>query len=267
MQDSSSIQLCYTTLAPDPRWGWRKYPVRWLVGGCWSLWQLPLRGTLYGTVFFLVACSWSRALAEFTAPGFALAASLTGVTLLMAPRLTAGLLDGMAAPAPAQGATAQEMEERRQGALIGLGALLVMILSIAFNAAVVCFALFFDGDVPPLERLSSTVFSWENAPLVLLLVIVSIVAGLGMQAAAMLPTYVLRELEVDLFGAVRSSTRLAWANWRPLLWWGLGSQALLLAGAVVWPVSLVLLTPMIACGTWWACREMTGRRGAEGLRC
>lgn len=266
MQDSPPIRLCYTTLEPDPRWRWRKYPVRWLVGGCWSLWHLPLRGSLYGAIFFIVAYSWSQALVALSAPSIALAASLTGLTLLLAPRLTAGLLDGIASPSPRRNATALEMDDQRQGALIGLGAFLVMILSIGFNTALVCFALFYNGDVPPLSRLMSNVFSWQNAPLALLLILMLFLTGLGMQVVAMLPTFVLRELDMDLFSAIRSSVEVAGSNWRPLTWWGLGSQALLFAGAVVWPVSLVVLAPLIACGSWWACREIVSRNAADGLR-
>jgi uncharacterized membrane protein len=249
-------------LEPHPRWRWASYPLRWLIGGCWSLWHSPLRGMVYGAVFFGVALAWTRALSDLTTNGFAVATALTGFTLLLAPRLTAGLVDGlgghgrMAAPL--------EQDEQRKAALIGIGAFLVMILSIGLNTALVCFTLLFSGDMPALDALPAAVFSWENAPLALLLVAVLFLAGFAMQVVAVLPTFILQEWDVDLFVALRSSVRVTGMNWRPLACWAAGCQVLLLAGAALAPPTLFVLAPMIACGSWWACREMVYRGTRPG---
>jgi uncharacterized membrane protein len=262
MQNLRAKRIFFAALAPQPNGQWRGYALRWLIGGCWSLWQLPLRGLAYGAVFFAVAYSWRRALTDFTGGSLALAVTLTGVTLLLAPRLTADLVAGMSRHA----VLAEDDEARRQGALVGVGSLLVMILSLALNSAMVCFALLYNGDVPALDGLLPAVFSWRNLPLALLLPGLVFVAGLSLQLAAVLPTYVLmRESETDLFTAVRSSAAAAYLNWRPLAWWALTSQLALLVGVSVLPISLVLLAPVIACGSWWACRDMSFRDRASGL--
>jgi uncharacterized membrane protein len=262
MQNASARQIYFNMLEPHPRWRWRIYSLRWLIGGGWSLLRLPLRGSLFGLVVFAVVSSWVLALRAPSGAGFALATSLTGLTLLLAPRLTMGLLDVATRPAR----LSAEDAERREGALIGLGSLLVLILSIALNSAMVAFALLYSGDVPRLDRLLPAIFSLQNAPLALSLSGLTFIAGLSLQLFAVLPTFVLlQQTEVDLFAAVRAAMDAVWLNWRPLAWWSLTSQLLLFAGFSLLPVSLVLLAPLIACGSWWACREMAGRRREVSL--
>ena len=260
MHNASARRVFFTALEPHPRWRWRIYALRWLIGGGWSLLRLPLRGSLYGIIFFAVVASWMLALRAPSGAGFALATALTGLTLLLTPRLTVGLLDVATRPVRLSQADA----ERRDGALIGLGSLLVLILSIALNSAMLGFALLFSGDVPPLDGVFPAIFTWQNVPLALWLSGLMFLAGLSLQLAAVLPSFVLlQQPEVDLFAAVRSALDAVWLNWRALAWWSLTSQVLLLLGLVLLPVSLVLLVPLVACGSWWACREMAG--GARPL--
>lgn len=255
MYKVSSQRTSCTLLRPHPRWRWAGYPVRWLLGGCLSLWRLPLHGSLYGTVFFAVVWAWAHALRSLDGAGIALATALTGVTLLLVPRLTAGLLES----GPLYPVSAED-EALRNGALIGLGALLLMVLSFSVNSGLAVFALLYTGDVPRLDGLAGAVFSWSNAPLAMLLLGLWFLAALSLQMAAVLPTFLLlRQSRQDLFVVLRASLEVVRINWRPLACWSLASQVLLVVGYLVLPVSLVLLAPLIACGTWWACRDMLRR--------
>jgi hypothetical protein len=236
------------------RWGGD--PLRWLLGGCWGLWRLPLRGLLYGGVFFATAWIWGRTLSALTAPGLGRALGITALTLLLAPRLTAGLLDGMArGPGGGDDGAARE----RRGALLGLGALLVLLLALALHLSLLGFALLYRGEVPALDGLPGAVFSWRNAPLALLLILILTLAALGMQAVAVIPTFVVRELDPDLPRAILRGARASRRHWRPLVCWALSSQVLLFVGGGLMPVALVLLAPAIACGSWWAFRDTLAR--------
>jgi hypothetical protein len=98
-----------------------------------------------------------------------LAVALTGVTLLLAPRLTAGLMD-LSLPRPNPGsASAASRAQERGAALLGVGGLLVLLLVLALHAALLGFALLFSGEVPALDRLLPALLCWENAPLMLAL--------------------------------------------------------------------------------------------------
>jgi hypothetical protein len=214
-------------LPPHPRWSWGLYPLRWLVGGFWGLAQVPLRGMLYGSVFFATGWIWRHTITELTVAGFGLSVALTAVTLLLCPRLTAGLLDGIVhAPACSSFAAERRAQERR-GGLLGIGALLVVLEMMALHGSLVGFALLYTGEVPVLERLMVEVFSWSNAPLAFMLVLLLSLTVLAMQVLAVVPTFVLHEVDTDLVGALRSSALATRLNWRPLTCWALSAQALL----------------------------------------
>lgn len=260
MQSIPSGGQRYGVLQPDPRWRWGKYPARWLLGGCWSLWRTPLRGLVYGAVFVAVASAWTHTLLDLQASSFAFAMTLTAVTLLLGPRLTAGLLE----PAHlGQGAGAADNEqglEERRGALVGIGALLVMLLGVGLNAVVVCFALLYRGDVPSMDLLLASVFSWHNAALVIALLLVIACTTLVMQLVALVPTMLLSELDTDLPEAMRSTRKIMRLNWRPLACWAATSQLLVFVLGGLLPLSLLISAPLIAYGSWWACREVLPQR-------
>ncbi len=221
------------SLRPHPRWRWGTYPMRWLVGGCWGLWQLRLRGLLYGGVFFVTGWIWSRTLSNLSPTGFGLAVSLTSITRLLCPRLTVGLLENIPSRGPGSRLAQRPGPRTKAGTLLGIGALLVLLMALALNASLLGFALLFSGEIPPLERLIPTVFSWRNAPLALLLGLVLFLSVFSMQVVAAIPTFVVREVDTDLIGAIRASLRMLRANWRPLACWAFCSQLiLLLAGGL-----------------------------------
>lgn len=244
----------FAVLQPHPRWRWGVYPLRWFLGGCWSLWRLPLRGTLYGLVYFGVVLAWQGAATRFDDASVALAATLSGLCLLLTPRLTAELIYGVP---PSLSRPFPEPEVRHL-ALLGLGTLLLIILALTCNAAVASFVLLYSGDARLPDGLLAALLAWRNLPLAVALLALIFLAGLAMQLVATLGTFLLlRQPRVDPYGTVRTSVRIARGNWRPLASWSLASQLLLLLGVAAAPVSLVLLAPLVACGSWWACREMT----------
>jgi hypothetical protein len=215
----------YGVLRPHPRWRWGNYPLRWLLGGCWSLWRTSLPGLVYGAVFAAVASAWTHTLLDPNATSFAFAAALTAVTLLLGPRLTAGLLEAVRhGRSPGAVSGAEDLDERR-GALVGIGALLVMLLGIGLTGIVVCFALLYRGDVPSIELLPPAVFSWQNAPLVIGLLLVVAFTTFVMQLVALVPTMLLGELDTDLPGAMRSTGKIIRSNWRPLACWAAAIQS------------------------------------------
>jgi hypothetical protein len=97
----------------------------------------------------------------------------------------------------------------RPGALVGLGAFLVLILSIALNGAVICFALLYRGDLRSPEALLTDLFSWHGTPLLLALLGLTLLAGMALQLIWLVPTYLLRTSERNLFRAIHSSTKIA----------------------------------------------------------
>lgn len=245
-------------LPPHPHWRWGAYPLRWLVGGCWSLCRSPLSALCYGGIFFAVAWVWRQLFRGGGIADLGLAITLTGVTLLLAPRLTAGLMDlSLTRPNPRCASAASRAQERG-AALLGVGGLLVLLLVFALHAALLGFALLFSGEVPALDRLLPALLRWQNAPLVLALILILVSTALGMQAVAVIPTFALREQDTDLVGAVRASARLTRRNWRPLACWALTSQVLLFVGGGILPAALIVLAPLIAHGSWWAFRELAG---------
>jgi len=216
-----------------------------------------MRGLLYGSVFFATGWVWRHTITELTVAGFGLSIALTAVTLLLCPRLTAGLLDGIAHAPASSSFAAQLRAQERRGGLLGIGALLVALEIMALHGSLVGFALLYTGEVPVLERLMVEIFSWSNAPLALMLILLLSLTVLAMQALAVVPTFVLREVDTDLVGALRSSALATRLNWRPLICWALSAQALLfLVGGLV-PAALLVLAPLLACGSWWAVRDLT----------
>ncbi len=256
MQSISRDRHVYGVLQPDPRWRWGKYPLRWLLGGCWSLWRTPLPGLVYGAVFAAVASAWTHTLLDLKASSFAFATALTAVTLLLGPRLTAGLLEPVHRRLRPGAVSSEECLQERRGALVGIGALLVMLLGIGLNGVVVCFALLYRGDVPAMELLLGSVFAWHNSPLVIALLLVVALTTLVMQLVALLPTMLLSELDTDLPGAMRSAGKITWLNWRPLACWAAAIQLLVFVLGALLPLTLLISAPLIAYGSWWACQEV-----------
>lgn len=245
-----------TILNPHPRWRWGPYPLRWLLGGIWTLSQMPLRGMLYGGVFFAAAWTWQLTLVGLTAARLGLAVALTAVTLLLCPRLTAGLLEGVSRGPACGSSSAERRAQERRGGLLGLGAVLVVLEMIALQGSLVGFALLYTGEVPAMERLIAKIFSWGNAPLALMLVLLLSLTVLAMQALAVVPTFVLHEVDTDMEGALRSSALATRLNWRPLACWALSAQALLFVVGGLAPAALLVLAPWLACGSWWAVRDL-----------
>jgi uncharacterized membrane protein len=259
IRNAAGYRSPWKVLEPHPQWGWRVYPMRWLLGGGWSVWHLPVNSTLYGAVFFIVFSCWMHVGDAASGSSAALAASLTGLTLLLAPGLTAGLTDGMGR---SQRAAASIEEDPRPSALIGLGAFLVMILSISLNGAAICVALFYRSGPRSLEALLADLLSWHGSPLLLMLLGLTLLAGMALQLTLLVPTYLLRTSERDLFRAIRSSMEIAILNWRPLGLWAMTCQALLALAGLLLPEALIIVVPLITCGSWWACRETaTGTPG------
>jgi hypothetical protein len=95
IRNAARYRLRWKVLEPHPQRGWRAYPMRWLLGGCLSVWHLPVHSTLYGLVFFIVFSCWMHVGDASSGSSVALAVSLTALMLLLAPGLTAGLTDGM----------------------------------------------------------------------------------------------------------------------------------------------------------------------------
>jgi hypothetical protein len=243
-------------LIPHPRWRWGSYPVRWLLGGFWSLVCLPLSGLAYGAVFFTLAWIWRRTLCEFSTAGFGLATLMTLVTLLFAPSLTAGLLDGMDHQCKGRVVDPESSDREGRNILFELGVLLVLILTFALNAALLGFALFYKGDVPVLDLLLSEVLTWRNVPLLLSWMFIFWFAMMSMQTIAVMPLFILRETDTNLADAIQAGTKVVRLNWRPLLCWALCSQLLLLLGAGLHPAVMFVLAPLLAHGSWWAYRDL-----------
>ena len=243
-------------LPPHPRWRWGLYPLRWLVGGLWGLGQAPMLGLLYGSIFFATGWTWRLTLADLTPARFGLSIALTAVTLLLCPRLTAGLVDGIPRAPVCTSSDAERRAQVRRGGLLGIGAVLVALEMAALYASLMVFALLYTREVPALERLTTEVFSWSNAPLALMLVLLLVLTALGMQALAVVPTFVLHEVDTDLEGALRWSALATRLNSRPLTFWALSAQTLLFVVGGLVPAALWLLAPLLACGSWWAVRDL-----------
>jgi len=251
-------------LIPHPRWRWGCYPLRWLLGACCSLRRLPLSGLAYGGVFFLLSWVWRRTLLEFDTAGFGLAILLTIVTLLFAPSLTAGLLDGVDRNNKRSVVDPAPSDQDGQNPLFDLGMLLVLILAFAMNAALLGFALFYKGDVPALELLLQEVLTWRNLPLLLSWLLIFSFALLGMHTIAVVPLLILRETDTHLTDAIRRGVKIIRLNWRPLGTWALSCQLLLVVGAGVQPAVLLVLAPLLAHGSWWAYRDlMSGQKSPD----
>lgn len=243
-------------LPPHPRWRWLAYTGRWMAGGCWSCMHHPIQGLLYGTVFVIPALCWSTMLVNLTPASFGLTITITTLTLMLAPGLTANLTDLMTDRYNSRPCSNPYHAEERHSALFGIGALLVLLLVLALNLAVFVFVLLYQGDVPALHQLMPSLLSWHNAPLLILLTALTMLAVLGMQAIGAVPTFLLREMDRNLEHRWHSAIRAVALNWRPLLCWALVCQLLIFIGGGLFPAALLLLAPLIAHGSWWAFREV-----------
>jgi uncharacterized membrane protein len=240
---------------PLKRIGFRD-PLTWLALGTRDFARAPGIGLFYGGCFIVMG--WLLLAVYRHAPAYVLA--LSAGFLLMGPFLCLGLYR-----------VSQQLErgqkpdfgdsllawETRTGTLAIFGFVLLVLEMLWGRAALVVFAVSFDG-MPELQGSLLKLLDPQNLGfIVAYLGVGAVFAGL-IYAISVVSMPMILDREVDAITAGLTSLRLVLAQPFVLIWWGAVITALVVLALLPWFVGLLVVGPVIGHASWHAYRATVG---------
>jgi uncharacterized membrane protein len=232
--------------------GWRD-PLRWLVLGWRDFLRAPGIGLFYGTTF--TAMGWALAAVFRNAPAYVLA--LAAGFLLVGPILCLGLyrvsqqLERGASPRLGDSLMAFET---RGGPLAIFGFVLLVLEMLWGRAALVIFAVSFDG-MPDFKGSLLALLEPDNINFIVAwLAVGAVFAGL-IFSISVISIPMLLDRPVDAITAGLTSLRLVLAQPGVMLYWGALITLLIAAAMLPWFAGLVVVAPVIGHASWHAYRS------------
>ena len=231
------------------RWG---DPLRWLALGWRDFTRCPGLGLFYGACF--MAMGWMLLLAFQHAPAWVLA--LSAGFLLMGPFVCLGLyqasrqLERGERPDLGQSLLAWE---QRAGTLAIFGFVLLVLEMLWGRAALVVFAVSFDG-MPDFQGSLARLLAPEHLGFVATyLAVGAIFAGL-IYAISVVSIPMILDRPVDAITAGLTSIRLVLSQPFVLLCWGAAITLLVGAALLPWFLGLLVVGPVVGHASWHAYR-------------
>lgn len=232
--------------------GWSA-PLRWLRLGLRDLLRAPFIGLFYGSAFMVMG--WALMKVYENAPAYVMA--LAAGFLLVGPALCLGLYR-----------VSQRLErgerpdfgdsllafESRVGPLALFGLVLLVLEMIWGRAAMVIFAVSFDG-MPDLKGSLLALLNPENVSfIVAYLGVGALFAGL-IYAVSVVTMPMLLDRPVDAVTAALTSLRLVLTQPGVMLLWGALLTLLVVAAMLPWFAGLIVVGPWVGHASWHAYRE------------
>jgi uncharacterized membrane protein len=232
-------------------------PWRWLARGARDFARAPFIGVFYGAAFMVMG--WALLAVYERAPAYVLA--LAAGFLLMGPFLCLGLYRVSqkleAGERPEFGDSLLAFEARL-GPLAIFGFVLLVLEMLWGRAALVVFAVSFDG-MPDFKGSLLALLDPENLGfIVAYLAVGGVFAGLIFAVSA-ISIPMLLDRPVDAVTAGLTSLRLVLAQPAVMLQWGAIITVLVVVAMLPWFAGLVLVAPVLGHATWHAYRAAVAR--------
>ncbi len=231
-------------------------PFKWLARGWHDFTQAPLIGLFFGACF--VAMGWGLLAMFKYAATYTLA--LSAGFLLMGPFLCLGLYQASRAMErglkPSLGACMMAWRQKG-GAMATFGFMLLIIEMIWGRAAMIVFAVSFDG-VPQFDGTVQQLLTPEYLPFVsTYLAVGALFAGLIFSLSVISIPMILEE-KVDAISAALSSLRLVLTQTGVMLLWGALITAIIALGMLPGFLGLLIAGPLVGHASWHAYRAAFG---------
>ncbi|HEX6959051.1 MAG TPA: DUF2189 domain-containing protein [Ferrovibrio sp.] len=233
-------------------------PWQWLASGWRDLASTPVVSLGYGSGLVLVSYLLVLGLWQADLPYLVL--PLAGGFFLLAPLIAVGLYDTsrrLQAGEPT-GLVIAVTAWRRPMQVATFGVVLLLLHFAWTRIALLWFALYFHGEVPPLEAIPFYLIDAENLPFL----VIGAMLGAGFAAlvfavsAISLP--MLLDRDIDVVSAMLCSLRTVRKNPKAMALWA-GLIVLFTAiGLATFFVGLGLLFPLVAHATWHAYKDLVG---------
>jgi uncharacterized membrane protein len=235
-------------------------PLRWIAAGWRDLRRCPAIGLFYGGCF--VAMGWALLKLYEHAPAYVLA--LSAGFLLMGPFLCLGLYRA-----------SQRLEEGRQpdlgdsllawdartGQLAIFGFVLLVLEMLWGRAALVVFAVSFDG-MPNFQGSLRALLDPDNLGFIAAwLAVGAIFAGLIFAVSVVSMPMILHR-QTDAISAGLTSLRLVLTQTGVMLWWALLIVVVVGLAMLPWFLGLLVAGPVIGHASWHAYRAAVGEAAA-----
>ena len=236
---------------------WRN-PLRWLRLGLRDFIRCPAIGLFYGSCF--AAMGWALALVFQSAPAYVLA--LSAGFLLMGPFLCLGLyrasqiLERGGQPGFVDSLLAWRT---RSGTLAIFGLVLLVLEMLWGRAALVVFAVSFDG-MPDFRGSLLALLDAENLGFIAAyLAVGGIFAGM-IFAVSVISMPLILDRPVDAISAGLASLRLAFTQPAVMLLWGALITLLTVLAMLPWFGGLLVVGPVLGHASWHAYRAAVSTR-------
>lgn len=240
---------------PLARLGWAD-PPRWLLLGLRDFLRAPGIGLFFGGCF--VAMGWALLKVFQSAPAYVLA--LSAGFLLLGPLLCMGLYRVSQAlergEAPDFG-DALLAWTTRPGTLAIFGFVLLVLEMLWGRAALVIFAVSFDG-MPDFQGSLAKLLQADNLPFIATYCGVgALFAGL-IYAVSVVSIPMILDRPVDAITAGLTSLRLVLTQTGVMLWWGALIAVLVGLALLPWFLGLLVVGPVVGHASWHAYRAALG---------
>jgi uncharacterized membrane protein len=227
-------------------------PLQWLRLGWRDFVRAPWIGLFYGACF--AAMGWLLLWVYGAAPAYVLA--LSAGFLLMGPFLCLGLYDVSrkleAGAKPDFGASLTAWEQRF-GTMAIFGAALLILEMIWGRAALIVFALSFDG-MPDFKGSILALLDPQNLNFIIAFVgIGALFAGL-IFAISVVSMPMILDRQTDAISAALASLRLCLSQPGVMLLWGALITALVVLALLPWFTGLLIAGPVLGHASWHAYR-------------
>lgn len=232
-------------------------PLRWLALGTQDFARAPAIGVFYGACF--VVMGWALLQVYENAPAYVLA--LSAGFLLMGPFLCMGLyrvsqrLENGEKPDFGDSLLAWDT---RTGQLAIFGFVLLVLEMLWGRAALVVFAVSFDG-MPDLRGSLLALLDPANISFIVAYVAVGgVFAGL-IYAVSVISIPMILDRQTDAITAGLTSLRLVLTQPAVMIWWGIVITTLVVLALLPWFVGLLAVGPVLGHASWHAYRAAVGR--------
>ena len=238
---------------------------QWLAKGWRDVWRAPKISLAYGFSFVVISYLFTFGLFEMEMGAYLVPA--IGGFILVAPVLVVGLYE-----------VARRLQEgevdigfkaiciicmKNASQVATMGVVMLIFAFFWMVIAIVLFAVFFSGGVPPLEDLAFEMLFTLNGGLFL-------IVGTGMGAilatgiftisAISIPLLLDRD-NVDVITAIAASYQAVKVNWQTMFGWAALLGVISGVALVTFYVGLAIALPMLAYATWHAYTDIVAPEG------
>ncbi|WP_417843880.1 DUF2189 domain-containing protein [Thalassospira sp.] len=241
---------------------------KWLEAGWRDFKRTPAIGLAYGA--FCVLAGYIILLSLFQSGLPYLTLPLGAGFMLIAPLLAVGLYETSRRLEMGENVTLWHSLNgfrRNPGQLGAIGIILMLFFLVWFQVAMFLFALFYNGNVPPLDTLIWQTFFTRDA--MVFLITGSILGGvfaITVFAISLVTIPLLVDRDIDVITALTLSLRAFRANWRVLTGWAAALAVLAACGMVVFLLGLAVVMPLLGHASWHAYRGLIDTTNADAPR-